>query len=71
MTGGSRKACSSTLALPQGLALSLWSVELEKTSGVYLELVFLDVALNFGQGFFAFLIFGLEPRAIVAPVAKW
>jgi hypothetical protein len=31
-------------------------------SGIYIELVFLDGFLNFGQGLFAFAIFGFETR---------
>ncbi|CAG0909554.1 unnamed protein product, partial [Cyprideis torosa] len=58
------------LSMIVGFALSLWSAVLEKTSGIYLELVFLDVALNYGQGFFAFLIFGLDTRQFVAPFFK-
>ncbi|CAG0905912.1 unnamed protein product, partial [Darwinula stevensoni] len=53
-----------------GFALCLWSLVVEETSGIYIELVFLDVALNFGQGFFAFVIFGLDARLIVAPFIK-
>lgn len=34
---------------------------METLSGIYAELAFLDVALNFGQSLIAFAIFGLDP----------
>lgn len=34
---------------------------MEQFSGIYAELAFLDVALNFGQSLIAFAIFGLDP----------
>ncbi len=33
---------------------------MENKSGLYLELVFLDGFLNFGQGIFTFALFGLD-----------
>jgi hypothetical protein len=54
-----------------GIALCLWTLIAEKASGIYVELVFLDAALNFGQGFFTFMLFGLNTRMIVMPVHKW
>ncbi|XP_012254388.2 integral membrane protein GPR155 [Athalia rosae] len=44
-----------------GLALSVGTLIMEQLSGVYAELAFLDVALNFGQSLIAFAIFGLDP----------
>lgn len=34
---------------------------MEQLTGIYAELAFLDVALNFGQSLMAFTIFGLDP----------
>lgn len=34
---------------------------MEQLTGIYAELAFLDVALNFGQSLIAFAIFGLDP----------
>jgi hypothetical protein len=40
--------------------LCIWTLVMESMSGVYLELVFLDGFLNFGQGIFSFALFGLD-----------
>ena len=42
---------------------------MEQMTGIYLELLFLDGVLNFGQGVFVFLIFGIDTRFFVA-IAK-
>ncbi len=42
------------------MALCIWTLVMENMSGVYLELVFLDGFLNFGQAIFAFALFGLD-----------
>lgn len=34
---------------------------MEQLTGIYAELAFVDVALNFGQSLIAFAIFGLDP----------
>jgi len=34
---------------------------MEQLTGIYAELAFLDVTLNFGQSLIAFTIFGLDP----------
>lgn len=44
-----------------GLSISVGTLVMEQLTGVYAELVFLDVALNFGQSLIAFAIFGLDP----------
>lgn len=45
----------------QGLSLSVGTLIMEQLTGIYAELAFLDVALNFGQSLIAFAIFGLDP----------
>ncbi|CAH1790297.1 unnamed protein product [Owenia fusiformis] len=41
-------------------------------SGVYVELEFIDGVFNFGQGFFAFAIFGLDTRLVINPfIRRW
>lgn len=45
----------------QGLSISIGTLIMEQLTGVYAELAFLDVALNFGQSIIAFGIFGLDP----------
>ncbi|XP_076647904.1 integral membrane protein GPR155 homolog anchor [Halictus rubicundus] len=44
-----------------GLSISIGTLIMEQLTGVYAELTFLDVALNFGQSLIAFAIFGLDP----------
>lgn len=34
---------------------------MEELTGIYAQLAFIDVALNFGQSLIAFVIFGLDP----------
>ena len=51
-----------------GIALCVWTLVMDGMSGIYLELVFLDGFLNFGQGLFAFAIFGFETKYIFVPV---
>ena len=61
----------------QGLALSIGTLIMEQLTGVYAELAFLDVALNFGQALIAFAIFGLDPglgrigKSIKKMCRKW
>ena len=52
----------------KGIALCVWTLVMDGMSGIYLELVFLDGFLNFGQGLFAFAIFGFETRYIMLPI---
>ncbi|XP_032682563.1 integral membrane protein GPR155 isoform X2 [Odontomachus brunneus] len=44
-----------------GISISIGTLIMEQFSGIYAELAFLDVALNFGQSLIAFAIFGLDP----------
>lgn len=54
----------------KGLSVCLWTLVVENKSGIYIELMFLDVALNFGQGFIIFAIFGIDQKLLVAPLLK-
>lgn len=45
----------------QGLSISAGTLIMEQLTGIYAELTFLDVALNFGQSLIAFAVFGLDP----------
>jgi len=54
------------------MALCLWTLIMEQPSGIYLELLFLDGVLNYGQGFFVCMVFGFETKLIVIPfMKKW
>jgi len=44
---------------------------MEDLSGIYVELIFLDAALNFGQGILSFMLFGLNTKRVVMPLKKW
>ncbi|XP_042861951.1 integral membrane protein GPR155-like [Penaeus japonicus] len=54
-----------------GFALCMWTLVTEEVNGVYVELVFLDIVLNFGQAFFTAAIFGLDSKLIIMPLLKW
>ncbi|XP_045108836.1 integral membrane protein GPR155-like isoform X2 [Portunus trituberculatus] len=54
-----------------GFALCMWTLVTEEVNGVYIELVFLDIVLNFGQGFFTAAIFGLDTRLVLVPLLRW
>lgn len=59
--------CASMIV---GFALCMWTLVTEDVNGVYVELVFLDIVLNFGQGFFTAAIFGLDTKLIVVPIIR-
>ncbi len=42
----------------------MYKVVTEDVSGVFVELVFLDAVLNFGQGTFAFAVFGFDTSLV-------
>lgn len=54
----------------QGIALCVWTLVMEKISGIFIELSFLDASLNFGQSIFAFAVFGLDSELIILPFIK-
>lgn len=51
-----------------GIALCVWTLVVEELTGIYVMLLFLDETLNFGQGIFVLVLFGLEPRRLLTPV---
>jgi len=48
-----------------GAALCMWTLCMERMSGIYLELVFLDGFLNLGQSIFTFALFGIDAGLLV------
>ena len=48
-----------------GAALCIWTLCMERMSGIYLELVFLDGFLNLGQSIFTFALFGINAGDLV------
>lgn len=55
----------------KGLALCIWTLVMEQMSGIYIELSFLDVTLNFGQSIMVFAVFGTNTKDIVLPLLKY
>ncbi len=53
-----------------GLTVSISKLVLEKPSGIFIELEFLDILLNYGQGVITFLIFGLETTPVFDKLSK-
>lgn len=43
---------------------------MEKMSGIYIELSFLDAMLNFGQSIIIFTVFGLDSKEIILRIIK-
>ena len=45
---------------------------MDNMTGIYVELTFLDVALNQGQGLLLLSVFGLHSKAMILPLlSKW
>lgn len=52
-----------------GMAVCTWRlVRLDNLTGIYVELAFLDVALNQGQGLLLLAVFGLHSKAMISPL---
>lgn len=54
-----------------GIALCIWTLLMDEMTGIYVMLIFLDGFLNFGQGIFAFIIFGLQSGYVFLPLKAW
>ncbi|XP_064478994.1 lysosomal cholesterol signaling protein-like [Ornithodoros turicata] len=48
-----------------GLAVSLWRPLTDAPTGILMELEFMDILLNYGQGILAFMVFGLDTKYIL------
>ncbi|XP_076338963.1 lysosomal cholesterol signaling protein-like [Tachypleus tridentatus] len=59
-----------TLSIIVGLALTIWKVVMDDLTGIFIELEFLDIFLNYGQGFISFIIFGLDSKLVVNPCLR-
>lgn len=44
---------------------------MEEENGVFVEIEFLDIAANYGQGLIMFVIFGLNPQEIFIPMIRF
>ncbi|XP_022903985.2 lysosomal cholesterol signaling protein [Onthophagus taurus] len=54
-----------------GLSLCIWTLIMDRISGIYIELSFLDTTLNFGQSIIVFAVFGTDTKDIVLPLLKY
>lgn len=54
-----------------GIALCIWTLVMDQMSGIYLELVFVDGFLNFGQGLFVLALFGFDADYLTLPIRRW
>ncbi|CAN8002472.1 unnamed protein product, partial [Ixodes hexagonus] len=54
-----------------GLAVSFWQLLLaDVPTGILVELEFLDIVLNYGQGMMTFLVFGLDAKWLVRQLSS-
>ncbi|XP_064647702.1 lysosomal cholesterol signaling protein-like isoform X2 [Lineus longissimus] len=60
----------NSLSMFVGLFLCMWRMFNESSSGLYIELEFLDAVTCFGQGFFAFAVFGLDTELVIMPFVR-
>ncbi|GFN92004.1 integral membrane protein gpr155 [Plakobranchus ocellatus] len=50
--------------------LCTWKLFKGKATGIYIEVEFLDIVLNYGQGVLVALVFGFESRIIFSPMLR-
>ena len=62
---------SLAISMFVGAALSIWILVMDKFSGIYLFLVFLDGFLNLGQSIFTLALFGVNAKGIMIKVKYW
>ncbi|XP_026292072.2 integral membrane protein GPR155 isoform X1 [Frankliniella occidentalis] len=53
-----------------GMAVCTWRLVMDNLTGIYVELAFLDVALNQGQGLLLLAVFGLHSKAMILPLVN-
>ena len=58
------------LSMIIGLTVTVGKIILEKPSGIFIELEFLDILLNYGQGVVTFLIFGFDANFVFSKITK-
>lgn len=44
---------------------------MEEVSGIYIELRFLDLTLNYGQSLILLAIFGIDPQEVILPAINF
>jgi len=58
------------LSMFVGGALCIWTLFMESMSGIYLELVFIDGFLNFGQSLFSLVLFAINVKGLQLTVRR-
>jgi len=53
------------------MAVCTWRLLMDNLTGIYVELSFLDTALNQGQGLVMLAVFGLHSKAMFGPLFNW
>ncbi|KAG0426082.1 hypothetical protein HPB47_026792 [Ixodes persulcatus] len=60
-----------SVSMVVGLAVSFWQLLLtDVPTGILVELEFLDIVLNYGQGMITFLVFGLDAKWLVRQLSN-
>ncbi|KAL3831565.1 hypothetical protein ACJMK2_023304 [Sinanodonta woodiana] len=55
-----------------GIFLCTWRLFNHETSGIYMEIEFLDSVFNYGQAIITFAVFGFDTRLMIIPfIKKW
>ncbi|XP_022237952.1 integral membrane protein GPR155-like [Limulus polyphemus] len=54
----------------QSLVVNIWKIRSVEPSGSRMGMEFVEAVMNFGQGFFLFIIFGLDVRTLSASLVK-
>ncbi|XP_028038980.1 integral membrane protein GPR155 isoform X1 [Bombyx mandarina] len=60
-----------SLSMFIGITYTTWRMMLKDESGVFVEIEFLDVAANYGQGLVLFILFGVDPEEILVPTLRY
>ncbi|XP_053606460.1 lysosomal cholesterol signaling protein isoform X2 [Plodia interpunctella] len=61
--------CSLSMFI--GITYTTWRMMLKDESGVFIEIEFLDIVANYGQGLVLFVLFGLDPEEILVPTVRY
>jgi len=59
-----------SLSMFVGGSLCVWTLLMDRMSGIYLELVFLDGFLNLGQSIFTLALFGINTKGLLLNVKR-
>ncbi|XP_077290669.1 integral membrane protein GPR155 homolog anchor [Arctopsyche grandis] len=60
-----------TVSMFLGLGYTTWSLVLDEITGIFVELRFIDIILNYGQSLIFWAIFGLDTQELIVPLGKF